>query len=346
MTMSLSPAPSAAARWRRLGKALLGAREVSILLVVLAVFGLTTAYNSSFADLLSVQQLLVGASVMVILAVGETLVIITRNVDLSIGSVLGLSAYVVGDIFAHNPNFPVILGFVAGAAVGLACGVINGAIVTIARVPSLVVTLGTLYAIRGIDAIFVNGIQINPSSIPSSFLGVGYETVAGVPWIFIIAAVLVLLVGYAMRTFRPARDLYAIGSDPDAALLAGVPARRRVFFTFVISGTIAGFAGGLWLAVFATVSSVAGLGYELLVIAGVVVGGVAIFGGSGTVLGAGLGAILLNTINQALVAARISAFWDEALAGALLITAIAFDRYVFLRRERALRVRMAAHVTA
>jgi rhamnose transport system permease protein len=129
-------------------------------------------------------------------------------------------------------------------------------------------------------------------------------------------------------------------------LLAGVPARRRVFFTFVISGTIAGFAGGLWLAEFATVSSVAGLGYELLVVAAVVVGGVAIFGGSGTVLGAALGAILLNTINQALVAARISAFWDEALAGALLITAIAFDRYVFLRRERALRVRMAAHAAA
>jgi len=335
----------AGSRSRRLAKAVLRAREVSILIVILAVFGITTVYNHSFADPLSVQQLLVGASVMVILAVGETLVIITRNVDLSIGSVLGLSAYVVGDLFAHNPHFPVLLGFLAGTFVGLFCGVVNGAIVAIARVPSLVVTLGTLYAIRGIDAIVVNGIQINPSSIPSSFIGIGYETIIGIPWIFVIASVLVLVVGYVMRTFRPARDLYAIGSDPAAALLAGVPARRRIFFTFVISGGIAGFAGGLWLAEFATVSSVAGLGYELLVVAAVVVGGVAIFGGSGTVLGAGLGAILLNTINQALVAARISAFWDEALAGALLITAIAFDRYLFLRRERALRVRMAARVT-
>jgi rhamnose transport system permease protein len=338
--------PSAVSTPRRLVRMVLGAREVSILLVILAVFGLTTLYNSSFADLLSVQQLLVGASVMIILAVGETLVIITRNVDLSIGSVLGLSAYAVGDLFLHHPNFPVILSFVVGAGVGLACGVLNGAIVVLARVPSLVVTLGTLYAIRGLDAIFVNGVQINPSSIPSSFIAVGYETILDIPWIFIIAAVLVLIVSYVMRTFRPARDLYAIGSDPDAALLLGVPARKRVFASFVISGTIAGFAGALWLTVFATVSSVAGLGYELLVVAAVVVGGVAIFGGSGTVLGAALGAILLNTINQALVAARISAFWDEALAGALLITAIAFDRYVFLRRERANRVRIAAHVTA
>ena len=281
---------------------------------------------------------------MVILAVGETLVIITRNVDLSIGSVLGLSAYVVGDLFAHNPHLPVLLGILAGAGVGLFCGIVNGAVVVIAQVPSLVVTLGTLYAIRGVDAIVVNGVQINPSSIPSSLINIGFETVIGIPWVFVIAAVLVLIVGYVMRTFRPARDLYAIGSDPQAALLAGIPVRRRVFFTFVISGAIAGFAGALWLAEFATVSSVAGLGYELLVVAAVVVGGVAIFGGSGTVVGAALGAILLNTINQALVASRISAFWDEALAGALLITAIAFDRYLFLRRERALRVRLATRV--
>jgi rhamnose transport system permease protein len=237
------------------------------------------------------------------------------------------------------------LGFLAGVGVGVLCGVVNGAIVVLARVPSLVVTLGTLYVIRGVDAIFVNGVQINPSSIPDSFIGIGYETVLDIPWMFIIASVLVVIVGYIMRTFRPARDLYAIGSDPQAALLAGVPVRRRVFFTFVASGAIAGLAGGLWLADFATVSSVAGLGYELLVVSAVVVGGVAIFGGSGTVLGAALGAILLNTINQALVATRISAFWDEALAGALLITAIAFDRYVFLRRERTLRLRVAHGVS-
>ncbi len=216
----------------------------------------------------SVQQLLVGASVMMMLAVGETLVIITRNVDLSIGSVLGLSAYVVGDLFAHNPTLPRLVGLCAGTGRGPGLRRVNGAIVTVARVPSLVVTLGTLYAIRGIDAIVVNGLQINPSSIPSSFIGIGYETIIGIPWIFIIATVLVLIVGYVMRTFRPARDLYAIGSDPDggrcspAFLLAGgssSPSCSRA--------RIAGFAGGLWLAEFATVSSVAGLGYELLVVA-------------------------------------------------------------------------------
>ena len=139
--------------------------------------------------------------------------------------------------------------------------------------------------------------------------------------------------------------LYAIGSNPDAALLAGILVKKRIFFTFVASGTIAGLAGALWLGQFATVSSVAGVGYELTVVASVVVGGVAIFGGSGTVLGAALGALLLNTINQSLVAARISAFWNEAMAGALLLVAIAFDRYLFLRRERSLRT-TEAHAAA
>ena len=122
------------------------------------------------------------------------------------------------------------------------------------------------------------------------------------------------------------RDLYAIGSNPEAATLAGIPAGKRVFTAFVVSGALAGLGGVLFLAEFATVASTGGTGYELHVVAAVVVGGVAIFGGSGTVVGAALGALLLNTINQALVAAKVSAFWNQAIAGALLLAAIAFDR--------------------
>ncbi len=328
---------------------LLRAREISIALVVLVVFGATSLYNPAFADAASVAQLLAGASIIALLAVGETLVVITRNVDLSVGSVLGLSAYLVGDVFLHNPHFPVPLSFLVALGIGLACGVVNGVIVTYRRVPSLVVTLGTLYAIRGIDAIIVGGTQVNSYSIPSSFIAVGSDTVPGIsflPWLFVIAAAVVLVVNYVLRSFRASRELYAIGSNPEAAGLAGVPIRRRVFVAFAVSGAIAGLAGALWLSVFATVASTAGTGYELTVVAAVVVGGVAIFGGSGTVVGAALGALLLNTITQALVAARISAFWNEAIAGALLLGAIAFDRAVYLRRERALRIKRAAYATA
>jgi rhamnose transport system permease protein len=263
-------------------------------------------------------------------------------VDLSVGSVLGLSAYIVGDLFKYH-NIPVWSGFVIGTLIGTAAGALNGFIVTALRVPSLVVTLGMLYVIRGIDGVIVNGEQIDPQYIPNSFTEIGYRNLFGIPWLAIIVAVVVAIVGYAMRSFRASRDLYAIGSNPDAAALAGIPIQRRVFTAFLISGTLAGLAGSLFLALHTQISNNGGVGYELSVVAAVVVGGVAIFGGSGTVVGAALGALLLNTINQALVASRISAFWNQAIAGALLLAAIAFDRWLALRVTRTLQSAEGAH---
>ena len=325
------------------GSALLRAREVGIGVVLLAVFGVTTLHNHDFATANSVQQLLSGAALIAMLGVGETLVIVTRNVDLSVGSVVGLSAYVVGDLFSHHPGTPVIVGFIVGIAVGAVIGAVNGFVTAALRVPSLVVTLAMLYIVRGLDGLLVNGHIIVSSSIPNAFVAIGFRTLVGVPWLAIIAAAVVAIAAYAMRSFRSGRDLYAIGSNPEAAALAGVPAARRVFTAFVLSGSLAGLAGALFLALHAEVDVTAGAGYELLVVAAVVVGGVAIFGGSGTVVGAALGALLLNTINQALVASRVSAFWNEAIAGALLLLAIAFDRWLSLRIARGLRSAEGAH---
>ena len=316
-------------------------RELGILLALALVVGATTIDNHLFVSATSLQQLLSGASIIALLAIGETIVIVTRNVDLSIGSVLGLSAYTVGSIFAHHPHFPIPLVFLVGIGVGVACGIVNGAIVTIARVPSLVVTLGTLYVIRGIDAAWAGGNQVNSSSLPEGFNKIGYGTIVGVPYLGIIAVVAVAVATYAMRTFRTPRDFYAIGSNPEAARLAGIPVGARILMAFVLSGGIAGLAGALWLSYFGSVDAIAGAGYEFQVIAAVVVGGVAIFGGSGTVLGAALGALLLNTIDSALVVVKVSSNWNQALAGGLLIAAIALDRLVALRVAPALRTRRA-----
>jgi len=209
-------------------------------------------------------------------------------------------------------------------------------------VPSLVVTLGTLYIIRGIDGAWAGGNQVNASMLPQSFNKIGYGTFAGVPYLAIIAIVAIVIATYAMRSFRTARDFYAIGSDPDAARLAGIPVGSRVFLAFILSGTIAGFTGALWLSYYASVDAIAGVGYEFQVIAAVVVGGVAIFGGSGSVLGATLGALLLATIYSALVVVNVSSFWSAAISGGLLIAAIAFDRLISLRVAPALRTRRRA----
>jgi rhamnose transport system permease protein len=321
---------------------LLRFREVGIALLIVLVVVVTTINTPHFLDANSIQQLLSGAALFALLGVGETLVIVTRNVDLSVGSVLGLSAYVVGNLFKYH-HIPAWSGFAIAILIGVAAGVVNGLVVTVLRVPSLVVTLGMLYVIRGIDGVVVNGDRIDPISIPDGFTAVGYRNIVGIPWLAVIVAVVVIAVGYGMRSFRSARDLYAIGSNPDAAQLAGVPIGKRVFTAFVISGALAGLAGALFLAVHAQIDNSGGLTYELTVVAAVVVGGVAIFGGSGTVVGAALGALLLNTINQALVASRISSFWNQAIAGALLLAAIAFDRWLNLRVTRSLQSAEGAH---
>jgi rhamnose transport system permease protein len=320
-------------------EALFRFRELGIVLALVLVVGATTIDNHRFLSTTSIQNLLSSAAIIALLAIGETIVIITRNVDLSIGSVLGISAYAVGVLYRDHPHISMLVIFLAALGIGVVCGVVNGLVVTVARVPSLVVTLGTLYIIRGIDGAWAGGNQVNASMLPDSFNKIGFGTIAGVPYLGIIAIVGVAIATYVMRSFRTARDLYAIGSDPAAARLAGIPVGARVFLAFVLSGAIAGLAGALWLSYYGSVDAIAGVGYEFQVIAAVVVGGVAIFGGSGTVLGAALGALLLNTINSALVVVNVSSFWSQAIAGGLLIGAIAFDRLIAIRVAPALRTR-------
>ena len=317
-------------------------RELGIVLALVIVVGAATLDNHLFLSAANVQQILAGSAIIALLAIGETIVIITRNVDLSIGSILGISAYATGVLYVHHPGVALPVVFLVALAIGTACGVVNGLIVTVARVPSLVVTLGTLYIIRGIDGAWAGGNQVNASMLPDSFNKIGYETVLGIPYLGWIAIIAVAVATYAMRSFRTARDFHAIGSDPDAARLAGIPVGSRVFLAFVLSGAIAGVTGALWLSLYASVDAIAGVGYEFQVIAAVVVGGVAIFGGSGTVLGAALGALLLYTINSALVVVNVSSFWSMALSGALLLAAIAFDRLIALRVAPAMRTRRRA----
>jgi len=319
-------------------------RELGIVLALVIVVGSATIDNHLFLSAANVQQILSGAAIIALLAIGETIVVITRNVDLSIGSVLGISAYATGVLYVHHPHVSVVAVSLLATGIGAACGVVNGLGVTVARVPSLVVTLGTLYIIRGIDGAWAGGNQVNASMLPNTFNKIGYGTFLGVPYLAIIAIVAVGIATYAMRSFRTARDFYAIGSQPDAARLAGIPVGSRVFLAFVLSGAIAGFAGAVWLSLYASVDAIAGVGYEFQVIAAVVVGGVAIFGGSGTVLGAALGALLLNTINSALVVVNVSSFWSQALAGGLLVAAIAFDRLIAVRVAPALRTRRRRRV--
>ncbi len=337
--------PPAAASSRKLTERVFRIRESGII-VVLALFVLVTAsVQHRFLNSQNIQFVLVNTTVFALLALGETMVVVSRNYDLSVGSVLGLSAYLSASLFSHAPGLPVPVVFAAGLGIGLACGAGNGLMVAVGRVPSLVVTLATLYIIRGIDILIVGGNEVVARSLPGSFIAIPQDTVLGIPCLAIVIAAVIGAGAYYLRTYRSGRELYAIGSNPEAARLAGLPVARRVFTAFAVSGAIAGVAGVLWAAQYQTIDSTAGTGYELQVVAAVVVGGVAIFGGSGSAVGAAIGALLLNTINSALNVLGISPFWDQAIAGFLLLLAITLDRLISARLVTALRLRSAHHGT-
>jgi rhamnose transport system permease protein len=233
---------------RRLTERVFRIRESGIIAVFLVFVGVTTAIHPDFLNQTNIQFLLVNTVVYALLALGETMVVISRNVDLSIGSVLGLSAYVSAGLFKPHPGIPIPVVFLAGLGIGLACGMANGLMVALGRVPSLVVTLATLYIIRGIDILIVGGNEVTAQTLPNSFSSIPRANVLGVPYLAIVVAVVIGIGAYYLRSFRSGRELYAIGSNPEAARLAGIPTGRRIFTAFTVSGAIAGVAGVLWSA--------------------------------------------------------------------------------------------------
>jgi rhamnose transport system permease protein len=325
-------------------EALFRIRELSLIGVLALLTIVVTAKNSNFLSSQNLRDIGLNVAIVALLAIGQTVVVVSRNIDLSVGSVLGFVAFLTGRMFVDHPGTSIALAFVIGIAVGIGFGAINGALVSLGRVPSLVVTLGTLYIIRGADFAWAQGREVDAAQLPDAFLKIGSDSIAGIPLLPIITVAVMLVAGVFMRSYRAGRELYAIGSNPDAAVLAGIRVPRRVFGAFVVSGALAGLAGVLWTARFGTVDATAAQGIELEVVAAVVVGGVAIFGGSGSVYGAALGALLLASIGSALGVLNVSSFWEQAIDGALLLAAIALDRLLVLRVSAMLRRRSVRRV--
>jgi rhamnose transport system permease protein len=313
------------------------ARETGILIALILVILVATVRNPSFlfsSD--GFRDLLLTPSLLMLVAVGQAIVIITRNVDLSVGSILGLTAYLTGRLFIDVPGIPLIVVFLAGMAFGAILGLINGALVAFAKVPALVITLGTLYIYRGINVAWTGSDRINASDLPADFRGLGTGQLLGIPILTIIAAIVLVVAAWYLRNLRSGREFYAIGSDPAAAHLYGLRVTRRILTAFIVSGVLSGLAGVLYAARYGTVSSGAGTGWELQAIGAAVIGGVAISGGVGSVWGAAIGAYLLLTINRALPILGIEDFWQRAVVGALIIGAIVLDRLLALRQSRKL----------
>ena len=276
-------------------------------------------------------------AIMALIATGQTLVILTRNIDLSVGSIVGFVAFAAGSLISQHPDLNPLLLVLYAAAVGAAFGALNGALVAYARVPSIIVTLAAMAIYRSFLVEYSNAKSITSSNLPqwlvdfpnTPLFSLGdFDFRAG----FVAAFAVVIVVHVALNKLRPARRFYAVGSNPEAAEMAGINTRATVFAAFVLCGALAGLAGLMFLARFGNITVVAGLGFELKSVAASVLGGVNIFGGSGTVIGAFIGAVLVDLIETSLVRWQlVSEFWREAVLGALILASVSVDAVVMRR---------------
>ncbi|MGH3434597.1 MAG: ABC transporter permease [Thermocrispum sp.] len=318
-------------------------REFNLLAIYALLVLSVGAFVGEFLTLDNFREILVSVAILMIVVIGETPVILTRNIDISVGSIVGITAFVCGDLISTQPGTPIALVVLLGCVMGLLLGAINGVLVTVANVPSIMATLATLYVYRGIDSLIASGKQVSSSTVPDSYAALATSRMAGIPVMVLIAIAIGLAVGLFLRYRRAGRQLYAVGSNPDAARAAGIHSRRLVFGALCFSGLTAGLGGVLWSAQFATVTSDAATGLELQVVAAAVVGGVNVFGGAGTVFGAMLGALVLATISNALALTRVSQLWLQAIAGAALLIAVTADHLAGRRTlARALKQRRGA----
>lgn len=279
----------------------------------------------------SLSSIVLGLPLLIVVAAGQMPVIVSRGVDLSVGSTLGLAGMVAGMTMRANPHASLVLASAVAVLVGVAVGLVNGGLIAYAKIPPILTTLGGLSAYRGLAFIVSHGKQIDADDIPSALnswaqtgpLRIGSVTI---PWMLVGA--LVIAGGVAVWTRRTSigRDVFALGSNPDAARLRGVRTNRALLATYALCGALAGFGGLFYAARYGFVNpGSAGRGYELTVIAAVVIGGCDVRGGVGSVLGVVLGCLLLSVLDVALAVLGVAADWQVFTYGAVILFALVFD---------------------
>ena len=315
-------------------------RQLILLLITIGALLFFWTQIPNYFDPRSVNRLTSGFAIPLVVAVGQMMVVLTRNIDLSVSSTVGLSAYVVGTFLTRHETSPWVAAALA-MLIGVGLGAINGLLVAYGGVPAIITTLGTLALYRvvlveisGAKTVTTNDLPAWMSGLPSkAIFSVGDYDLRLMPAI----ALVVLICGHLVLSYLPfGRRLYAIGSNPEAARVAGIPAQRDVFLAFVICGGLAGLGGFLYLIRFGNITVTAAQGLELQVIAAVVVGGVSTLGGQGTMFGVLLGVMLIEILQQSLLRwSGLSEFAKDAILGLLILIAITVDALLLGRLREA-----------
>lgn len=297
-------------------------REFWLLLAVLVlIFGIALRFPD-FIKPANLVQLFNDTSILMILALGQMLVILTRAIDLSVAANLCFTGMAVAMLNAAHPDLPMVVIILAALLIGLALGAANGLLVWKLNLPAIVVTLGTMTIYRGLTFVMSSGAWVNADQMSESFVGFQRATIAGLPVLSWIALCVITVIHLFLTYTGLGRSIYAVGVNPSASVYTGINVGRTQFLSFCLSGLVAGLAGYLWVSRYVIASVEVANGYELNVIAACVIGGVSIAGGVGSVLGCVLGALFLGIIATALPVINISPFWQMAISGTAIICAI------------------------
>jgi len=315
-------------------KQLARAREAGLAAIIVLVTIVAAISLPAFRTGVNISEWLNGSAIIVILAIAQTIVLLTRQIDLSVGTILGLSAFVTGmlaDRIAFlGPAGVVILAFLLGIVMGLG----NGLLITLARMPAIIATLATLSIYGGLQVVVSGGSQVYAYQLPSWLASLYVTSWVGIGTFVWFALISMVAFAMVLRITRWGRDLYAMGSNPQAASYMGIPTQRRTVEAFIVCGALSGFAGLLYAAQYGNVDATAGAGFELTAIAAAVVGGVSLFGGSGTPVGATLGSLLLLEIENILAVLKISIFAQQTLQGVAIVAAVAVYALLTRRLQR------------
>jgi ribose transport system permease protein len=309
-----------------------------IFVVLLALFGVFAALRpDAFATVNNLRTIFIGASVLSVIAVGMTFVIITAGIDLSIGSVLVFSSVIAIKLMAAMGNEgwgTTAAGIAAAMATGLVWGTVNGLLIAKARIPALIVTLGTLGAALGLAQIITDGVNLRGVP-PQLTQWLGFGRIFGVPWLVVVAMVVTVAGIIVLRYTRFGRYTYAIGSNPEAARRAGIRVENHLVKVYAMTGMLSGLAGAMSLARFSSTNIAGHTMDNLQVISAVVIGGTSLFGGIGTVFGSVVGMFIPTVLQNGFVIMRVQPFWQGVAVGVVLIAAVYFDQLKRRARARA-----------
>jgi len=306
-------------------------RELGIVLVIFFLMIAITLRSPVFLTVANFEDILMAIALTVIVACGQMMTIIIRGIDLSVSSIIGLVAMMVGLFIRDKMDFPMGLTLLMGIGLGILFGAINGGLITIGKLPPLIATLATMSIYRGMVVVFSKGQWVDTYRIADSFLQLTRMPILGIRALIWYAVGVTVIIALMLKYSRLGRQIYALGSNPAAADIAGISKNKITFIVFLLSGTLAGFAGVLWGSRYGSVTNETGVGFELQTVAACVVGGVSVLGGSGNILGVVLGSWLLGIIGNALTISNINPFWRLTINGILIIFAVVFDTMVYRR---------------